>query len=386
MIVSRKARHKLLLLAVIFTLTALFSFVPTQPSYAADSGTISGTVTDMNSGKPLADITVELDQVVGSFYKTVKTDANGTYRFTGLADGEYYLEFEDEKAIYEFYTWDRPSLNITASAQSAVQNVQMGKAEHTVSGSINWVPEHLANSDVIFYANACRLNTAKNEYEYIGAFASIADFKQGKASKYELELPAGTYKIFFDYVDYDKEEEAVYQWYNKRKDIGSANVVTVDKDISGIDAVSPYQWQKQANGTWKYLAYDTALTGWNKVGGKWFLFTSAGIMQSGWKKVSDKWYYFGAANDGAMKTGWQNINGTWYHFGAAGDGVMKTGWQNINGKWYHFGAAGDGKMKTGWLKDKNKWYYFGSGGTMVTGTHKISGKKYVFNANGVWVK
>lgn len=352
-----------MLIAVIFTLTALLSVFSTQPSYAADSGKISGTVTDMNGEKPIEDAIVGLFDWQGNSLKNEVTGADGKYSFTGLANGKYHLIFESEAHSYS--NWDiSTAISIKTSDQSKVVNVQLGKDDYKISGSIKWLPEHLSGDDLTFYVNAYRLNTATNKYENVGLYADISEYKHGKEHKYELSLPAGTYKIAFEYQDSNNEKHVSYQWYNKQESEAAATVVKVDKNISGINAVSPYKWQKQTGGTWKCLAYDKALTGWKKVNGKWHHFTPAGIMQTGWKKVGDSWYYFGTANDGAMK----------------------TGWKKINNKWYYFGTANDGKMKTGWVKDNNKWYYLKSGGTMVTGTQKINGKKCVFNASGVWIK
>ena len=42
-------------------------------------------------------------------------------------------------------------------------------------------------------------------------------------------------------------------------------------------------------------------------------------------------------------------------------------------------------MKTGWLKDNNQWYYLKSSGIMAKSEIlTISGKKYYFNASGVY--
>lgn len=117
-------------------------------------------------------------------------------------------------------------------------------------------------------------------------------------------------------------------------------------------------------------------TGWFKSEGKWYYFSSDGVMQKGWKKLSGKWYYF--ASDGVMQTGWEKISGKWYYL--AGSGVMQTGWQKLSGKWYYFNTNGD--MKTGWLQSGGKWYHLSSEGVMQTGWQKFSGVWYYFNGGG----
>ncbi|MDR1068430.1 MAG: carboxypeptidase regulatory-like domain-containing protein, partial [Clostridiales Family XIII bacterium] len=339
-------------------------FVPTPSAYAAASGTISGTVTDMNGGTALADIKVELTRTRGAFNKTVKTGADGKYSFTGLVNGEYTLIVDGKDSGYPFDNHnDRAVIEISATAQSKVIDVQVGKEEHKVSGSINWVPDHLVIDKTSFSAQAYRLNAKTNKYESIGAFGALLGKYGKKDNKYEIYLPAGTYKIAFEYSKQDAGKDVTYQWYNKKKDEKGADIVKVDKDITGINAINPTKWQKQADGTWKCSSYDTMLTGWKQVNGKWYHFTPKGTMQSGWQKIKNKWYYLGTAADGAMKTGWKKVNNKWYYLGTANDGAMKTGWKKIN----------------------NKWYFLKADGSMVTGTQKISGKKYVFNTSGAWV-
>jgi len=50
------------------------------------------------------------------------------------------------------------------------------------------------------------------------------------------------------------------------------------------------------------------------------LFSSGGVMQTGWQKMAGKWYYF--SSGGAMVTGKRiKISGKYYTFAA--DGVME---------------------------------------------------------------
>jgi hypothetical protein len=125
-------------------------------------------------------------------------------------------------------------------------------------------------------------------------------------------------------------------------------------------------WIKQSDGTWKYYANGTAVTGW--------------------KKVGTKWYYLDGAKGGTMVTGWKLINKKWYYLDGASGGAMATGWKKISNKWYYLDGAKGGAMATGWLKIGTKWYYLNSSGAMLTGTQKIGAKRYVFNSSGVWIK
>ncbi len=42
-------------------------------------------------------------------------------------------------------------------------------------------------------------------------------------------------------------------------------------------------------------------------------------------------------------------------------------------------------MAIGWVNDGGTWYYLSPSGAMVTGTHVINGRTYVFDTSGAWV-
>jgi glucan-binding YG repeat protein len=107
----------------------------------------------------------------------------------------------------------------------------------------------------------------------------------------------------------------------------------------------------------KYIKNGQPITGWNQIGGSWYLMDSTGVVQKGWQQTNGTWYLL--KNDGTMATGWQQTNGTWYLL--KNDGAMATGWQETNGE----------------------WYYLYSYGAMASNTI-IDG--YRLNENGAWVK
>jgi glucan-binding YG repeat protein len=65
--------------------------------------------------------------------------------------------------------------------------------------------------------------------------------------------------------------------------------------------------------------------------------SSSGAMVSGWQKVGDKWYYFD--NNGAMQTGWLKDGKYWY-FLHPETGAMMTGKIIINNEKYLFNDSG----------------------------------------------
>jgi len=64
---------------------------------------ISGTVTDFDTAAPLEDIKMDLG---GAAVDTVYTAADGTYAFTGLADGAYTVTLDPEGAPYTIHPSD----------------------------------------------------------------------------------------------------------------------------------------------------------------------------------------------------------------------------------------------------------------------------------------
>jgi lactocepin len=138
-------------------------------------------------------------------------------------------------------------------------------------------------------------------------------------------------------------------------------------------------WQK-IDGKWYYYDENSeAVTGWNKIDGKWYYFNDEGVMQTGWRQIDGKWYYFDGS--GAMATKWRQINGKWYHF--EDSGAMTTMWRQLGGNWYYFGTSG--AMHTGWLKSGNDWYYFNDEGIMQTGWQDVDGHRYYLGTDGIMV-
>ena len=146
-----------------------------------------------------------------------------------------------------------------------------------------------------------------------------------------------------------------------------------------------------------------ALTGWQKLGGKWYYFSPSNGKSVRWsQKIGSYWYYFNGASqmqtgwvtwnaDGAKSyfdgsghalTGWQKLSGKWYYFRPESGKSVRWS-QKIGGHWYYFNGAS--QMHTGWLtwgNDKTKSYFDGSGHAL-TGWQKLGGKWYYFNpSNG----
>ncbi len=191
-------------------------------------------------------------------------------------------------------------------------------------------------------------------------------------------------------------------------------------------------WYQDEDGYWYYYVNDNYVTGWKKLGGKWYYFMTdcggvmacdeivtikgkgyyfndKGAMQTGWCKLTFDdgyvvWYY--ADSDGVLYKGWHKISGKWYYFDKTSfemvnytttiDGklyafdkngaMIAGGWgQDSYGSWYY--AKDSGVLITGWKQIGSTWYYFDTeDGFMYIGSWGIDGKIYFFSSSGAWVK
>ena len=170
-----------------------------------------------------------------------------------------------------------------------------------------------------------------------------------------------------------------------------------------VKPVTSNGW-KTVNGKTFYYSKGKAVTGQQRIGGKWYLFDkNTGAMKTGLQWISDqhKTYYYNGK--GQMQYGQQHIGGKWYLFdkntGAMktgfqwisnqrktcyynGKGQMQYGQQRIGGKWYLF-DKNTGAMKTGfqWISNQHKTCYYNGKGQMQYGQQHIGGKWYLFDKN-----
>ncbi|MBQ4333487.1 MAG: hypothetical protein IJC33_06895 [Clostridia bacterium] len=144
-------------------------------------------------------------------------------------------------------------------------------------------------------------------------------------------------------------------------------------------------WKRDSVG-WCYLNSNGSMTksAWVKDGGKWYYLDANGYMvTNAWRKDSKGWVYVGS--DGAMMTNaWVRDSIGWCYVGADGYAVTNC-WKKDSVGWCYLNSNGS-MTKNAWLQDGGEWYYLDGNGYMVSGkTITIGGKKYTFNASGVWV-
>ena len=159
----------------------------------------------------------------------------------------------------------------------------------------------------------------------------------------------------------------------------------------------------RADGLKSYYGSDgKQLTGWRTVGGKTYYFSPSTGKSVRWEqRIGGANYYFNSASqmhtglltwradglksyygsDGKQLTGWQKVGGKWYYFKPS-DGRSVRWEQKIANRWYYFNGAS--QMHIGWLKwnGKQQWSYYDGDGVRLGGTQTIGGYKYTFDKNG----
>jgi protocatechuate 3,4-dioxygenase beta subunit len=89
-------------------------------------GTISGRVTDADTGLPVAGVNVAADLDEGGGYSDVRTEADGTYTLIGLARGTYrvWANTDDQRYVEQYYSDKLPWEDADLVAISGPEDVQ----------------------------------------------------------------------------------------------------------------------------------------------------------------------------------------------------------------------------------------------------------------------
>ena len=203
------------------------------PGALAQTGSLSGTVTD-DASSPLTDICVtatETNSGPGSGVAT--TDMNGEYTVMGLSTGDYVVEFSD--CIFGVYAGesynDHPdpgSANPVAVTDGA--DTSGIDAQLVVGGSISGTVTHGAGLAV---DGACVRATR------VGGGSVPFDAITDASGIYAVGgLASGNYKVEFDPSCSGNPDNLVGEFYDNKADLSSANpvAVTADATTSPIDA------------------------------------------------------------------------------------------------------------------------------------------------------
>ena len=249
------------------------------------------------------------------------------------------------------------------------------KAVGTYSVSVEGVGAYRGTLKGSFKVNAADISSA--QIQAIGSqnYTGKAVTPQPKVTWQGMTLVAGT-----DYsVSYANNVNAGTA---KMTISGKGNFAGTKSVNFSIVKVDRNVWKTVGGKTYYYGADGQPVKWSQKIGGSWYYFNGAGVMQRGWITWRDgtKSYFDW---DGKALTGWRSFGGVKYYFDPA-TGVSKRWSQRIDGKWYYF----DGKsvMQKGWVtwSDGTKSYFHpdSSGhAAALTGWRSFSGVKYYFDSS-----
>ena len=83
-----------------------------------------------------------------------------------------------------------------------------------------------------------------------------------------------------------------------------------------------------------------------------------------------------------LHSGWFQAEGDWFYLNDYGAGVVKC-WRNGEDGSPRYLKADGTMAHDEWIEDYHNWYYLDSDGRKYTGRHRIDGKWYTFDSNGV---
>jgi|GEM_PF-2937694 len=202
------------------------------------SGSVSGTVYDVNTGDVITDAFLELSSIGGgnpgggwwNHYNAV-TDDEGNYSFDNVETGEYILSAEADGYLVSFFDGaanpeEATVIVIDEDSQFEADMNLTPLVFYAVSGTVmdyvNEVP--LAEAAV----RAMMPGTGCNQWAVV---ESITD----EDGNYSMEVPQGDYIFVAEFGQQVPGGDMMRQFYDHKQSPANADVVTVSEDLTGID-------------------------------------------------------------------------------------------------------------------------------------------------------
>ena len=189
-------------------------------------GTITGTVADAATSGPLADAEVYAFMPEGDGDAVTSVDAGGEFTLTGLAPGEWVVQYSADGYVGEFYD-DRPTaatadrIPVTAGS-TATADAALAKAT-TMSGTVTGAGGAPLGSVGVDIHRV--LDGGDVDYYYEWAFTE-------SDGTWSVDLPPGSYL-----VEFNAEGDYLGQWFDGEASEATATEVVVDGTaVTGIDA------------------------------------------------------------------------------------------------------------------------------------------------------
>ena len=193
-------------------------------------------------------------------------------------------------------------------------------------------------------------------------FGSEGEMVKGSAKYKEYDEKTGTSKYYL--LGNDGKMVTKQGWYKAK-----------------YTYVDTYSGNKSTYNYYYYVKKDGSVqTGVKKIGGKYYAFSSNGIMVQNdtYYSNSGKLYLYGDSGARIKKAGWATVKSTnTYKYISGSSKYVYT---------YKYYINKDGSVYTGWKKIKGKWYYFDhSMYRSQKASYIESGKTYIFNKKGVCI-
>jgi protocatechuate 3,4-dioxygenase beta subunit len=204
-----------------------------KPQVEPDTATLSGTVTAV-AGAPLGGIEVYVETAEGAFAGSSETGSDGSYTVTGLAAGDYKVEFYANGQYYETQ-WYRDKIS-----EDNTDAIALTSGENDTEVNAVLAPDATISG---------RVTSASGE-PLVGASVQVESMEGGSGRSAETGLdgtysvaglPAGNYKVEFSLNQNGFDASGQYyeaQWYKGQASESTANTVTLTsgQNAEDIDA------------------------------------------------------------------------------------------------------------------------------------------------------
>ena len=204
----------ILFAGLVGVLLAVFS----QNAANAADGTISGTITDEQSGDPIAGVTIYVYTANYGYGAYAYTDQNGTFTTSALPPGDYKIQYNapyQSAYLSEWYN-NKTSFNtadpVTLGTTDTTANASLAKGAR-ISGTVtaDGTGTPIVNATVYVSQVDGYATVASGYTDQNGIFTTSA-------------LPPGDYKI-----QYNAPYQSAYlsEWYNNKASYDTADPVTL---------------------------------------------------------------------------------------------------------------------------------------------------------------
>jgi hypothetical protein len=198
----------------------------------AQGGSVSGTLTDEDSGEPVANMAACAYQVDINYRRCAKSDANGHYQVNGLPSDEYFVEYEawgQVNYLSEIYddaeSWGQ-AMPVAVVAPGTTTGIDAELARGAqILGHVTQANTGLPMPEVF----VCAERQSPGEYQQ-------CDQTESDGSYALIGLPAGTYFVAFE-REYIPIGPAAAQWWQGVPNFSEATPIAIapPETKTGID-------------------------------------------------------------------------------------------------------------------------------------------------------